>query len=119
MDIKLNSLFEEYSKENLALVLIEDTNSNEEKNNSSLFNYIFKINEPYSGSESNFPKSAAFVKYRNFTIENNFSFYRTSLNDGVYKELKCDFIKGYKYFFSDNKYLYFIIYKKQKYCKNE
>jgi hypothetical protein len=31
LDIKLNSLFEEYSKENLALVLIEDTNSNEEK----------------------------------------------------------------------------------------
>ena len=31
LDIDLNSLFEEYSKENLALVLIEDTNSNEEK----------------------------------------------------------------------------------------
>ena len=31
LDIELNSLFEEYSKEKLALVLIEDTNSNEEK----------------------------------------------------------------------------------------
>ena len=31
LDIELNSLFEEYPKENLALVLIEDTNSNEEK----------------------------------------------------------------------------------------
>ena len=31
LDIQLNNLFEEYSKENLALVLIEDTNSNEAK----------------------------------------------------------------------------------------
>tara|TARA_B100001093_G_C26779725_1_gene994054 strand:- start:608 stop:1654 length:1047 start_codon:yes stop_codon:yes gene_type:complete len=31
LNIQLNNLFEEYSKENLALVLIEDTNSNEAK----------------------------------------------------------------------------------------
>ena len=38
----------------------------------SLHHYLFKISEPYTGIDSNLPKNAAFVKYRNFTIEKNF-----------------------------------------------
>ena len=49
--------------------------NNTESSNSvspSLHHYLFKISEPYTGIDSNLPKNAAFVKYRNFTIEKNF-----------------------------------------------
>ena len=65
----LNDANQDYLETQKVQKIENPNNSNKE---TSLHNYIFKINEPYIGSDSNFPKNAAFVKYRNFTIEKNF-----------------------------------------------
>lgn len=43
-----------------------------------------------------------------FTIENNYSLYRTNLHDGVYREFDNEYIKNYSHFLSDNSFVVFI-----------
>jgi hypothetical protein len=68
---------------------IQKIDMNEKEKENSLHNYIFKINEPYTGSESTFPKTAQFLKYRNFTIEKNFQ-----ISFKIQRNFTEDYIEG-------------------------